>query len=139
MQTEAEKRKIKWLIGSLAVIALLVNSYFYKPGSFDAVGDQGNYQDQNNERGTTKINDHEWHGKVLTPGKRIEAWILTPGVWWQARLDNDDNKIYTLHPASYNTNDSFVFPKQFNVIDWRIKPGQSKKEGSVAWSISPSP
>jgi len=131
MQIEAEKWKFKWLIGSLAFIALLINSYFYKA----AENDQWN----NNEHGTTLINDHEWHGKVLVPGERIQARILTRDVWWQIRLDNDDNKIYTLHPADWKTNDVYDIKESFSVEEWRIKPGQSKKEGSMAWSISPSP
>jgi len=34
MRTETEKRQIKWFIGGLALIALLINSYFYKPDYF---------------------------------------------------------------------------------------------------------
>lgn len=70
-------------------------------------------------------------------GKHIKAMLIEPNnAFWQIRLDQDDNMIYTLHPNNAPESDHLDFKKGFSMMEWRIKPGQGISNGKVRWELS---
>jgi hypothetical protein len=131
-------------VASLVVVAFLINGSQLKQ-KLIILPDSGSPRvppttEQNGQvnSGVLTINSYEWHGVAcLKPGWHITGRILTKNVWCHVRLDKDDTRVFTLHPDDGQTKDTLVITNPFNVMEWKVLPGQSVTQGNVAWSFDP--
>jgi hypothetical protein len=130
------------LIGSLTVIALLINVRF------------GDRQREGEHRSTTQSDEHphplnqqdspngrlidlttNWSEPILQMGKRIEAHPISRDVWWQMRADKDENKVYDLPPVNAPTKQAFEIEGGSFCMQYRIRPGQTITKGALIYQL----
>ena len=88
--------------------------------------------------GIVEINDREWKGAKCDDPNMHFVWnMLTDDVRWEVRLNRDDNRVFPCYPANWKPGSSLNITVPFNVVEWRIVPGQAITKGSVSWSVKP--
>lgn len=139
--SENIKKSLLWIVlGIIAFILLIVLASYMKQrrtenpsgSAFELKVPAPQVQ---MSRGTTTITQGDWKGvSSLDSSKRIMGKMLTSDTWWQVRLDQDDTKIFDCYPANWKNGAHLELP-DFNMMEWRIKPGQSIASATVAWEI----
>ena len=66
-----------------------------------------------------------------------DAHPVTKGVWWQARFDQDDGRIYNMPPSDSVSNGLKYTNGPSSVMEWRIMPGQRIDKGCFVYTRSP--
>lgn len=78
------------------------------------------------------ITKHSWEGKQnYDPTRAIVATMLTPGTWWQVRVDGKDCNVFDLYPADWNPEEALYLPPG-NLLEWRIHPTANSNRVSQA-------
>jgi hypothetical protein len=91
--------------------------------------------------GTVTITGKAWEhapGKsCFTPGKWINAYIVTPGIHWQVQFDNDPKRVFDLYPKDWKTNSVLVVTNTHNLQRWRVDPKYHDRDtvATVVWRI----
>lgn len=90
------------------------------------------------QSGVMEINNRDWRGVVNNDDRmRIDAKMLTEGVYWEVRLDRDDRRFHPMYPKGWKPGSHLEITNDFSVMEWRVKSGQEKDRAEIAWSITP--
>lgn len=87
--------------------------------------------------GTIEIDSTTWRGMFCGSSDCLDSKILTDDVWWEVRMDKDDNRIIPLYPKNWDKKKFVVVPEAqgANYLEWRIKPGQQISHGIIAFAL----
>jgi|GEM_PF-4315233 len=86
--------------------------------------------------GTLELNSVSWKGMTAESGECLDAKILTGDVWWEIRLDRDNDRIYRLYPKDWDGKKRMDDPdgRGASYVEWRIAPGQAKDRGEMVFA-----
>lgn len=142
------KRAAVWIVIGALVLMFLIGWAGYKLGHPQESGKgksiisntSSQSQQSSPTSGVVEVDDVKWVGKVLMDStKRLDARLVQPNdTYWQVRMDRNDQRIHTLFPNNAPDDRHLeITLGSWNVMEWRILPGQPVKKGTVAWVISP--
>jgi hypothetical protein len=146
-----QTKKVLIFIGSLWAIAVVTNAthgyYSHEHTDQAPATTMADRQSQPllNEppRGTYRItihDDQDWSkaAGVFTrdSSKRVEATLITKGVWWQIIYDEDTSHVHDLHPADWTGGKTNFEGPPSSITRWRIRPGQGIHEGTIMCVIT---
>lgn len=80
-------------------------------------------------RVTLHLDTNTWQGVVVDANHRVDAKLLTDDLERQVRLNGDDQRIYDRPAENWKRNEHWEIKGPVNLIEWRIKPGQTNHGG----------
>jgi hypothetical protein len=98
------------------------------------------YPTSGRREGKLEIVQNQWRGIVVQGiSSGYSASILTDGVFWECRIDEEDSKIFSFYPRdtfpSTDPRSERKLPGKAKIIQWHIKSGQQKTNATVLWLL----
>jgi hypothetical protein len=140
------KWKVWLFAGILVTIAVIINgsrsAFFLAASSPSQSNSRDNEQTDDSDPSQVKTGiiflTTELQGVTCVgESRRLVGKMLTDNAWWQARLDRDDSRIFTLQPRNLAPSGHLEI-SNYNRMEWRIKPGQAISRGKLVWTIGPN-